>query len=379
MRVCLSLALLLLLCVPLAEAQPERRKGGSVPEGGVLKSGPLPDLNAFDLEGKPIKLRKLCEGKYTVLVAGCLTCPKFHQSYRAIEAASADYAPKDVQFFYFYKSLRHPELGGYVEPQNMDERLLHVAEAKKKLGTKVPWIADTLDDSLRIGLQSGSLSVYLISPKGEVVFGTDEIDEAGLRKALAKAAGPVDQPTSASDLDLPRVERAPRPINKESETGVERPTTMTILSITPTNPDETYYVKLRAEADQDLIRTGSGRLFLGFYPDPIHDAKWNNLTPAMKYELATAEGVTATPAEATAAVGKGDSDTQPRQFWVDIKSEGKPGEAKLTLHYFGCTPAFCKAMTHTYTIEFKAENRAARTYGFKGRGNNRQRGDRPKR
>lgn len=371
--------MLLIALTSWASAQTGPRQGGSVPAGGVLSSGELPDLDAFDEQGNPVKLRELCAGQYTVLVAGCLTCPKFHQSYPAIEAASADYATKGVQFFYFYKSLRHPELGGYVEPQNMDERLLHVAEAKEKLGTRVPWLADTLDDSMRIGLKSGSLSVYVVSPEGEIVFGSDEIDEAGLRTALAEVVGPVDEPTSGDDLGLPRVQRAPRLVNEDSEWGVERPLTMTILSITPTSLDQTYYVKLRAEADQDLMRTGSGRLFLGFYPDPIHEAKWNNLTPAMKYVLETGEGVTATPAEATAAVGEGDTDTQPRQFWVDIESDGEPGEATLTLHYYGCTPTFCTAMTHEYTIRFEAEDRAAKTYGFRrGRGE-RQNGERGER
>ncbi len=366
---------ILMAFTPWAAAQ---GRGGSVPEGGVLKTGELPDLDAFDEAGNPIKLRALAKGKYTVLVSGCLTCPKFHQRYTAIEAASADYAPKGVQFFYFYKSLRHPELGGYVEPQMMSERLLHIADAKEKLGTRVPWISDTLEDSLRIGLKAGSQSVYLVSPEGQLVFGSDEIDEEALREALVAALGSVGKVTAARDLDLPRVPRAPKMVNEDSELGVERPSTMTILSITPSDPEATHYVKLRAEADRDLLQTGSGRLFLGFYPDPIYDAKWNNLTPAMKYVLETAEGVSAMPAQATAAKGEGDSDNQPRQFWVDIKSDGKPGEAKLTLHYFGCTPTLCTALSHEYTIAFVAEDRAARTFGFRG-GGGRQNGERGER
>ena len=327
------LCLLILVLAPLADAQNGQRRGragggggggGSVPAGGVLKTGELPDLNAYTAEGEPIKIRDLCEGQYTVLVSGCLTCPKFLQSYPAIEATSADYATLGVGFYYFYKSLRHPELDGLVEPQTLDERLLHVAAAKKKLGTRVPWIADTLDDSLRIGLKAGSHSVYLVSPEGQIIFGSDEIDGDALRTALTRAVGPVDTPTLARDLDLPRVPRAPRQVNEDSELGVERPAGMTIVSITPARPEEIYYVKLRAEADADLLRTGTGRLFLGFYPDPIHEAKWNNLTPAIRFTLETPEGVVATPASATAAKGPGESDTQPRQFWVDIVSDGKP-------------------------------------------------------
>ena len=47
-------------------------------------------------------------------------------------------------------------------------------------------------------------------------------------------------------------------------------------------------VKLRAEADAELLKTGTGRFFLGFYPDPIHGVHWNNLTEPMKYSRKTA-------------------------------------------------------------------------------------------
>ncbi len=44
---------------------------------------------------------------------------------------------------------------------------------------------------------------------------------------------------------------------------------MSILTIVPVKPTDTYYVKLCAEADPELLRTGTGRLFLRFYPDPV--------------------------------------------------------------------------------------------------------------
>ncbi|VGO23403.1 TlpA family protein disulfide reductase [Pontiella sulfatireligans] len=355
---------ILLIIIGSIALSTSAQRSGSVPQGGVLSCGPLPDLNAFTAEGNPVKLRELCKGKYTVLKAGCLTCPEFHRSYPGVETAYADYAPKDVQFFYFYKSLRHPELNGYVQAQNMRERLLQLAEARKKLGTKAPWIADTIDDSIRIGLRSGSNSIYLIDPDGKIVWAAPKMDADGLRTALAKAAGPVAKPTKVSDLDLAQVEKQARAINEDSELGVARPDGLSILSIIPAKPEETYYVKLRAEAAPELLKTGTGRLFLGFYPDPIHHAHWNNLAPPMKYSLTLPKGVTATPAEASAKKGPGDSDTQPRQFWVNITAN-KPVEAiQLKLNYFGCTPDLCLALTHEYTIQLKAENRGSSTYGM---------------
>jgi hypothetical protein len=269
-----------------------------------------------------------------------------------------------VKFYYFYKSLRHPELEGYVQAQNIQERLLQLAEARKKLGTKVPWIADTIDDSIRIGLRSGSNSVYLVSPEGEIIYASDKLDGDGLRAALAKFIGPVERPTPVSALGLPTLPRQSRATNVDSNLRVARPEGMVILSIRPTKPDETYYVKLRAEAEPELLRSGTGRLFLGFYPDPILDAHWNNLTPPMKYVLQLPAGVTAAPAEASAAKGPGDSDTEPRQFWVDVQADKTPGDLKLTLHYYACAADMCKAMTHEYTIRFAPEDRGANTYGF---------------
>ena len=169
------------------------------------------------------------------------------------------------------------------------------------------------------------------------------------------------------------MKRNSRPSNEDSSLSVKREDGLTILSISPTKPEDTYYVKLRAEADEALLKTGTGRLFIGFYPDPIHKAHWNNLTSPMRYTLTTPDGVMATPNQASAKKGPGESDTQPRQFWIDIKSDSKPEELHLKLDYYGCTPDLCMALTHEYTIRLQDENRGARTAGM-NRGNRGQGG-----
>ncbi len=365
MKYVLSFLLISLFILPsFAQVRPVGGRGE--PSGGIrpVNSGPLPDLNAYTATGEPIKVRDLIDGKYTVLSAGCLTCPQFHQGYGEVEAMAADYTEKGVQFFYFYKSLRHPELNGYVQAQNMKERFLQLETARKKLGNKVPWIADTLDDSMRIGLNAGPNSLYLISPEGEIIAGSDRIEGNRFREVLDSVVGPVENPTPVGDLDLPRVARQSNNVNEESDIGVFRPQGLTIVAISPSHPEETYYVKLRAEADRDLLRTGTGRLFLGFYPDPIHDAHWNNLVDPMKFVLELPEGVKANPTTATAKKGVGDSDVQPRQFWVEIEGANPSDELQLALHYYGCTPDMCMAMTHEYTIRLEDETRGSRTFGM---------------
>jgi hypothetical protein len=221
-----------------------------------------------------------------------------------------------------------------------------------------------MDDDMRKGLRSGSWSVYLISPEGEVVYASGRIDANGLRSALTKAVGPIATPTKASELNLPRITRPAKLVNEDSDLGVARPEGLSIVTIIPTKPEETYYVKLRAEADDALLSTGTGRLFLGFYPDPIHGAYWNNLTEPMKYKLKLPEGVVASPAEASSKKGIGNKDTKPRQFWVDISSDKPFDELNLKLDYFGCTSEMCLPLTHEYTIKMENENRGSRTYGM---------------
>lgn len=340
------------------------KRYGSRNRNGALRDAQLPDLTAYSADGDAIKIRELCEGQYTVLVAGCLTCPQFHRGYPEIEAANKDYSSRGVQFFYFYKSLRHPELNGYVEAQNMTERLMQLAEARKLLGTSVPWIADTFDNQLRDGLRSGSNSMYLISPNGSIVFAADRLDGPRLRMELAKFLGNVEHPTLASELKLPRIERPRKTTNIDSEMRVQRPDGLTIVTTAPCNDQQTYYVKLRAEADPDLLKTGTGRLFLGFYPDPIHGVHWNNLTEPMKFSLDLPEGVVATPTEASAKAGPGEKDVEPRQFWIDIVSDSPGTSFELSMYYFGCTDTMCKPLTQHYTVELKPANMGSSTFGF---------------
>ena len=352
------------------QARGGRGEGGN---GGrnpiVLTKGQLPDTNAHLPDGTPIKVRDLIKGKYTVIKPGCMTCPEFLIAYKELEATAADYEKLGVQFYYIYQSLRHPEREGYVQPQNTKERLMHVAEAKERLGTTVPWIMDTIDDSFRVAMRTNSNSIFVIGPDSEIVYAADRMNGDGLRRALIRLVGDVENPTAAADLNFPTIPRFP-PKNITNEIRVERPQGLVILKSTPTKPEDTYYVKLRAEAEKSVLETGKGDLYLGFFPDPIHDAHWNNLTPGMKYEFELPEGVTIDPPTAVANKGPGDSDTEPRQFKLRVDADGTPKDVKLKIHYFACSPGMCEAKTHEYTIAFKDMDRNSRTYSFnRGQGN----------
>ncbi|MDP6059060.1 MAG: hypothetical protein QGH33_09205, partial [Pirellulaceae bacterium] len=77
-----------------------------------------------------------------------------------------DYAPKGVKFYYIYKYLAHAGAKGYVQPFSLQERLLHIQEARRTLGTKIDWICDTMDNDLKHALGDAPTSEFIISPEG---------------------------------------------------------------------------------------------------------------------------------------------------------------------------------------------------------------------
>ena len=86
-----------------------------------------------------------------------------------METVRVDYEPKGVKFFYVYKALAHPENNGYVQPFTLEERLLHVKEAQRTLGSEITWIADNMDNDLKHNLGNAPNSEFIIDPEGRIV------------------------------------------------------------------------------------------------------------------------------------------------------------------------------------------------------------------
>jgi len=132
-----------------------------------------------------------------------------------LETIYRDYAPKGVQFYYLYKSLAHPGLLGYVGPVTLQERLMHIQEAKRTLGTEIAWICDSMDNRLKHAIGDASNSEYVLDAQGKIVRMRVWSDPMALRKDLETLVGPVERPTQVSDLHLP-VEEPP----KNAPTGI---------------------------------------------------------------------------------------------------------------------------------------------------------------
>lgn len=348
--------------------------GGGPERSALIEVGQtFPTTTTYADDGTEVTVPAATHGSFTVLVRGCLTCPVFWRSYHETEAVARDYQSKGVKFYFVYGALAHPENNGYVQPFSQEERQMHVAEAKATMQTTVPWLADNMDNEMRWAMGNLPNSECLLDPHGKVVYVNSWSNSDALRESLAKHVGPVENPTRASDLNLPTIQRKrtdeilPRVQVSEQLTGVV---------VTPQPSNDPLYAKLRCEVAPSVIKSGSGQIYLGFHLDPLYDTHWNNLAEPLKFELTESTGAKISPASGEAPKVSRESDTGPREFLVDIEGADPSKPLTLTATYYACSesPAFCKAVQQTYEIKLEKDVFAGgvngRSFRFGG-GNNR--------
>jgi len=129
-----------------------------------------------------------------------------------------------------------------------------------------------------------------------------------------------------------------------------------------------FYVKLRAEADDGLLREGKGRLYLGFFPDPVHQVHWNNEVTPMRYVFEPSQGVTATPETASGPEVEEDADSDPREFLVQIDRGESEQPLAMEFHYYACSPKWCIPVSQAYVIHWERDADAGRPIEQMGRG-----------
>ena len=275
-----------------------------------------------------------------------------------MEALYRDYSPRGVKFYYIYKTLAHPEHDGYVEPITLEERLMHVKEAQRRIPTGITWICDTMSNDLKHALGSAPTSEFVIDPEGKVVRKRMWSDAEALREDLIELVGAVENPTHPDDVDMEP------PEEKRPASGVVK----RVRAASSTRPLKTepifsasglpYYVKLRAEADDALMEGGTGQMYLGFHLDRIYRMHWNNLAEPIEFELDLPEGVTATPATGTGPKLEVQIDIDPREFLIDVRNF-KSGSIGVKVRYVACDDAetLCVPAEHEFKIypEFDTE------------------------
>ena len=123
-----------------------------------------------------------------------------------METVYADYAPKGVRFYYVYKALAHPEWDGYLTPYSLDERFMHMREAKRTLGSNIPWIVDNMENGIKHGLGNRPNPEFIVDAEGTVVLKRAWSNPDELRKDLEKLMGAVEDPTTVEELGMKRAD-----------------------------------------------------------------------------------------------------------------------------------------------------------------------------
>jgi hypothetical protein len=177
-----------------------------------------------------------------------------------------------------------------------------------------------------------------------------------LRDDLENLVGTIENPTRVSDLDL-RIDTTPRPAATGIVERVTLPDQGQPLLVEPQESKTPYYVKLRAEADKDLLRSGKGRLYLGFHLDPIYHVHWNNLARPLSWEISAADGISVTPSSGSGPKIEAESDIDPREFVVDVNAEHGAKLFEVTVKYFACNDeqGFCIPVTQKYTVTLQQD------------------------
>ncbi len=282
----------------------------------------------------------------------------------SLETVYRDYSPKGVRFHYVYKALAHPEMNGFIQPFTIEERLAHVQEAKKRLGTAIPWIADSMTNEIKRAFGNRNNSEFLFDADGRLVVARDWSDPEALRWDLEDLVGKVDVITRVQDLDLPGgVGGGPRPAASGVVPRINTPAGLQAIQVTPgKDPAQPHYAKLRVEADRSLFRDGKGQMKLGFHLDPIYGVHWNNLVEPIQWEIRSPDGVRVAPSQGQGPKVDAESDVDPREFLVEVDRCEAVGPLELVVRYFGCNDAegWCMPVTQNYTIRFEADPDAGR-------------------
>jgi hypothetical protein len=253
----------------------------------------------------------------------------------------------------------------------MEERLMHVAEAKRRLGSRITWLADTMENLFHESMDGSPNAEMVVDPEGRVVARRRWSDPATLRADLERFVGPVDNPTRVTDLDLP-TQPPPPTVARNVLPRLPMDSSMASIQVDPIIEDETpYYVKLRAEAEDDLRSAGSGRLYLGFFLDPLYRVHWNNEAGPVRFSITPPSGATVTPDNGTGPDMTVLADADPREFMLDVAGVSTEDPFEIDVFYFACDDAltFCVPVNQRYEVNLGRDNHGiAKRTGADNRG-----------
>ncbi len=298
----------------------------------------------------------IASSEYTVLTGACLTCGAFINSFAGIEALERDYSDKGIQFLYLYRILSHPERNDYIQPFTIEERLMHVAEAKNLLRVKIPFIADNMDNSIRLTWGNIPNPAFILDSEGRVVYMAAWADPELVRPELVNLVGPVNKPTTVADLDIKKDYKFNLEPGDVTVPLIVTPDTMYPLKLTPQPSDHPFFAKLRAEVEPQVLEGQPGKLYLGFRMDAMYPVGWNNLAEPVEVRVDTSAGVTVTPNLVYGPDPNVVKDKSPREFLLDIAPGQDHNKSfSVTINYYACDDAdvWCIPINQQYFVQLE--------------------------
>jgi hypothetical protein len=336
------------------------------PEPEPLKI--LADAVVYGSADEKRSLREIVSAKpLTVIATGDLTDTAFIEGCRIIEALANDFKPLNVQCFYLYGALAHPENNGYLQPFNLKERRRQVQLAESLLMTKTPWLYDGMDNQALAAVKGNDDSnVFVYDAEGGELHRGSLTDHNPLLSVLQKNAGTPPETSDPEIYPTPRIaalnpgkpDRLDRVnINPEKES----------FSAVRTVPDESripFYAKLRVEADTELLKTGSGRLYLGFHLDPLYSVQWDNESDPLEYVIWSPVGIAAPSTDQAPEIRGAPVDNEPREFVLSARQLDLTKSLKLRVGYSVYSPLMERTITvsQSYTIQLEEDPFGGKAY-----------------
>ncbi|MDG1872657.1 MAG: hypothetical protein P8J27_02005 [Mariniblastus sp.] len=275
-----------------------------------------------------------------------------------METVYRDYRNKDVQFFYVYKSVEHPEINGYVSAFNIEERIKHIEIAKTRFKSEIPWICDTMDNAVKNAFGKAPNGEFVIDPQGKIVRKRFWSNPVTLRRDLEELVGKSKTTTTVDDLPAVFM-----PETRKIASGVvpklDLPKGLMPLRIQPQADEENpFFAKLRVEASRQLFTNKEGQMLFSVYLDPIYKVHWNNRAGKVKIEFVTDGSMTFQKTELLSKEVLEDADIDPRQFLVNAVAnvdKEEPTPLRVTVTYTVCDDAetFCREVSQKYIVMFQ--------------------------
>ncbi len=284
----------------------------------------------------------------------------FLRNVPGLETVYRDFAPKGVRFRIVYKSIVHPGTNGMVEAYTLEERLQHLEIARARLKTTVPWLCDSMNNEIQHALDAAPNGEFVIDGEGKILRKKFWHDPTQLRAFLTDLVGPLEKPTKVADLGM-KLEFPEQPVQRGIVPPLKMTERMRVLRTAPKQPAERpdpqpFFAKLLAEGNRGLLREGKGKLYIGFYVDPLYGVHWNNPAGGLQWEITKPGDSAFEMVRGAAPKYEHDTDVDPREFLVDFAGD-KGDVFELTVHYTVCDDAetFCLEVSQRYSLKLEVD------------------------